>query len=124
MPRCPACACQGANLERFLRPAVLACLAAGAKHGYRILQELEGQPLFASAPPDTAGLYRTLRSLEKEGMVTSAWDAPDKGQARRLFTLTADGRDCLHRWAATLAHYADAVRALSGELTRVLEAHP
>ncbi|MCL1887512.1 MAG: PadR family transcriptional regulator, partial [Kiritimatiellaeota bacterium] len=102
------CACMGGTLPRLVRPAVLALLAQSPAHGYDLLRRLREIAMFAESPPDPGGVYKTLKALAAEGLVTGEWDTPDAdapGPPRRPFTLTAKGRECLANWAATLEHY-------------------
>ena len=54
---------------------------------------------FQKAKPDPAVVYRTLRSLEKEGCVLSKWDTNASGPAKRNYELTQKGHALLHAWA-------------------------
>jgi DNA-binding PadR family transcriptional regulator len=49
---------------------------------------------------DPGFLYRTLRAMEEEGLVRSSWDTSGSGPARRVYTLTDEGRAVLRAWAA------------------------
>ena len=40
---------------------------------------------------DRGSVYRTLRQLEKDGLVISGWDTSKDGPARRLYSLTDAG---------------------------------
>jgi poly-beta-hydroxybutyrate-responsive repressor len=99
------CACSGKTLDRLLRPVVLAMLARAATHGYDLVQQLGRLKMFAKSPPDTSGIYKTLKSMEKEGLIASDWDLGDHGPAKRSYALTKDGRSCLKHWATTLRAY-------------------
>jgi PadR family transcriptional regulator, regulatory protein PadR len=105
LPDLAGCACAGSNLEKFVQPAVLAVLVDGPMHGYSIVQHLGGLPMFQGHKPDTTGVYRFLKTLEQRGMVTSAWDTSKSGPARKQFSLTQAGRQCLRRWIETLDEY-------------------
>ena len=50
-------------------------------------------------------LYRTLRQLEKDGLLLSSWEPGPTGPARRVYTLTDLGRGWLDSWALTLDSY-------------------
>ncbi|MBM4165274.1 MAG: PadR family transcriptional regulator [Lentisphaerae bacterium] len=110
------CACSGKTLDRLLRPVVLAILARAGTHGYDLVQQLAKLEVFADSPPDTSGIYKTLKSMEKEGLVSSDWDCGKSGPAKRRFTLTQDGRTCLNRWAETLRTYRAQIDGLLGIL--------
>lgn len=76
------CACTGKNLVRLVRPAILTVLAEENLHGYRILERLAGMTMFHGQPPDPAGIYRVLKSMEQEGLVHCAWDLQGSGPAQ------------------------------------------
>ena len=99
------CACCGKSLPRLLRAALMALLQAGPRHGYAIVQSLAALRFFATDAPDVTGVYRTLKSMEKEGLLAAAWDMRQPGLPRRMFSLTANGRACLAKWQATLTAY-------------------
>lgn len=103
------CPCSGKNLMRLLRPAILRALAEKPLHGYMIAQHLGELAMFKNQPADAAGLYRTLKEMEKEGLLTSEWDTGEKGPARRLYRLTSGGRECLKQWERTLSRYLDMI---------------
>ena len=111
------CACSGRTLDRLLRPAVLALLAREKTHGYDIVQRLQDLKMFAEIPPDTSGVYKALKSMEDEGLVSAKWEFGDTGPAKRSYALTKDGMACLKRWAETLKTY----RAQVDELLSILD---
>jgi DNA-binding PadR family transcriptional regulator len=114
------CPCRGSTLDRLLRPAVLSCVAEESQHGYQIAKRLEALRIFKGAPPDLAGLYRCLRDLENQGLVAGEWDTPAGGKARRRFSITRDGVDCVRQWGSTLADYAAGIEDLRGRLRTVI----
>ncbi len=71
-------------------------------HGYQILQTLT---IFGLATFDPSTVYRTLRRLEKDGLIMSAWETGDSGPAKRVYSLTEAGEDFLKTWASTLEQY-------------------
>ena len=73
---------------------VLLALAQGPVHGYELLERLPEVEI------DPGFLYRTLRAMEEEGLVRSSWDTSGSGPARRVYTLTEEGRAVLKAWAA------------------------
>jgi len=66
------CSCSGKRLGRLLRPAIMTLLAEEVLHGYRIVQRLKQMRMFKDLSPNPTGVYRLLKSLEENGMVTSA----------------------------------------------------
>lgn len=81
-------------MRGMTQPRLLLSLAKQKSHGYELM-ELLGQE---GEAPDPGSLYRTLRSLEEDGLVCSAWDTSNTGPARRVYELTDLGVDYLHTW--------------------------
>jgi len=92
------------NLYRFVEPVVLLMLQKkGRSCGYDLCAELQEHAL-TDAEIDKAALYRTLRQLEKNGNVKSAWETGEGGPARRVYRLTKQGEEHLGEWAIVLEH--------------------
>jgi DNA-binding PadR family transcriptional regulator len=106
------CACSGKTLARLLRPALLALLARGETHGYDLVQQICGLAMFADTPPDTSGIYKLLKSMEREGLVSASWELGENGPAKRRYALTPEGRTCLNRWSGTLETYRAQIEGL------------
>jgi PadR family transcriptional regulator len=85
-----------ARLERFTEPAVLLVLRDSPGHGYELLEKL--QALMPAERIDMGNLYRILRSLERDGLVDSAWDDEAPGPAKRIYVITDSGRRVLAQW--------------------------
>ena len=106
------CPCRGATLAKLVQPAILAVLAEGGLHGYDIVQRAADLPTLRGHRPDPTGIYRILKAMARRGLLTAAWDASEKGPAKRCYTLTPAGRECLAAWVQTLHSYRDAIDAL------------
>jgi PadR family transcriptional regulator, regulatory protein PadR len=89
-----------ARVERFVEPALLLLLRERPHHGYELLERLP--ELTGEARIDVGNLYRLLRALEEEGIVSSEWSAELPGPAKRTYELTDEGRRLLDRWAEAL----------------------
>ena len=87
---------------RHLQPLCLALLARQPGSGYDVKLALSALPLFAKAPPDAPGVYRTLQAFEKRGLINGRRRLSKKGPARREYTVTPAGRACLAGWRKTL----------------------
>jgi poly-beta-hydroxybutyrate-responsive repressor len=83
----------------FLRPTLLLLLREEPGHGYDLLERARALGFDGSDP---GGLYRTLRKLEKEGLVRSAWASSDAGPQRRIYQITRAGMEELHQRAKAL----------------------
>jgi poly-beta-hydroxybutyrate-responsive repressor len=89
-----------ARVERFVEPSILLLLRERPLHGYELIERL---PEFtAEGRIDVGNLYRLLRTLEAEGLVSSEWSAELPGPAKRTYELTPEGRRLLDRWAEAL----------------------
>lgn len=86
----------------LLTTSLLAFLRNWNAYGYQLTQQLAeaGLPAF-----DSGTVYRTLRQLEKSGMVSSFWDTSDSGPARRMYSLTKAGEIFLSGWIDVLGKY-------------------
>lgn len=69
-------------------------------YGYEIVECLPKYAL-TDATIEGAALYRTLRTLEANGYVSSSWDAGG-GPARRNYSLTRSGEAHLGEWTHLL----------------------
>ena len=79
-------------------PVLLLLLAENPGHGYQLIERLK---TFGFGESRTGSLYRELRRLEDEGLVTSYWEASQtRGPARRVYELTREGRRSLKACAA------------------------
>ena len=100
------CTCAMGNLSRFVEPVVLLLLKQkGRSYGYDLSGDLQ-QHALTDAEIERAALYRTLRTLEKNGNVVSEWETDDSGPARRVYRLTPEGERHLDEWATVLEHVA------------------
>lgn len=97
--------------RELLVPYVLLAISAERAHGYLIERYLRG---LGMAQVEMSTLYRTLRQLERQGLVTSDWEAGAEGPARRVYSLTAAGRTWLRTGAAMLEGYRATLDAFFG----------
>jgi DNA-binding PadR family transcriptional regulator len=118
-----ACAVLGKTLNRLSQPTILTVLAASDKplHGYVIVQKAAQSPMFGGNKPDATGVYRTLKQMEENGLVTSHWETPKTGPAKRSFKLTDEGRISLRRWIDSLACYITTIDELRKMASEALE---
>ncbi len=86
----------------LLSSSLLAYLRRWNAYGYQLVQELakSGLPSF-----DSATVYRTLRQLERAGLVSSFWDTSESGPARRMYSLTKAGEAFLDLWLDLFGRY-------------------
>lgn len=86
----------------MLTTSVLAFLRTSNAYGYQLTRMLEeaGLPDF-----DSGSVYRTLRQLERSGMVSSFWDTSESGPARRMYSMTSAGELFLRGWIDVIDRY-------------------
>jgi len=86
----------------LLASSLLAFLHRWNAYGYQLVQELAraGLPAF-----DSTTVYRTLRQLERTGLVSSFWDTSESGPARRMYSLTKTGETFLNLWLDLFGRY-------------------
>ena len=86
----------------LLTTTLLAMLRNWNAYGYQLAQQLAeaGLPAF-----DSGTVYRTLRQLERTGLVSSFWDTSESGPARRIYSLTKAGDLFLSSWMDVLGRY-------------------
>jgi poly-beta-hydroxybutyrate-responsive repressor len=91
----------------ILATSLLAFLKMSSAYGYHLVQQLgdAGLPQF-----DSGTVYRTLRQLEKTGLVSSFWDTSASGPARRMYKLTAAGQVFLMTWFEALERHQAVLR--------------
>jgi PadR family transcriptional regulator, regulatory protein PadR len=118
------CPCSGATLDKFVQPAILAALTEGPMHGYGLAERINEMVGTCGGKPDVSGIYRFLKKMEADGFVASAWESGEKGHPRRLYTITAVGRDCLVRWTSTLETYLASISKLLTEARVALARKP
>jgi DNA-binding PadR family transcriptional regulator len=90
---------------------VMLALAAGERHGYAILKDVQQQAgSRLRFGPGT--IYGTLQRLMESGWVEeTSPPAPDVDQRRRYYRMTRSGRDALEAEVDRLGAILDAARA-------------
>jgi PadR family transcriptional regulator, regulatory protein PadR len=91
-----------AQPRMWVQPFLLLALEQWQSHGYELIRRMAS---FGFEALDRGSVYRTLRQLERDGLVSSGWDTSKGGPARRLYSLTDAGRAYLNVWAAALRGY-------------------
>lgn len=92
--------------RNFLRPCILLLLKESPAHGYDLLERARALGFTRSDP---GGLYRSLRSLEDDGLVRSAWESSTQGPDRRIYHITRAGAENLHQAAISVRFGSEAL---------------
>jgi poly-beta-hydroxybutyrate-responsive repressor len=85
-----------------LVPVILLTLREWNSYGYELMERTAAFG-FEAMNPGT--LYRTLRQMEKNGVVKSKWETSKGGPARRVYSITDAGEAYLDFWADALEQY-------------------
>src|SRR5216684_789112 len=88
--------------KNWLVPVLLLMLREWSSYGYELMEKLA---TFGLGTMNPGTFYRTLRQMEKEGMVSSNWDTSEGGPARRVYSITEAGEAYLKFWAQSLDQY-------------------
>lgn len=91
-----------ARPRNWLVPVILLSLKDWNSYGYELMERASAFG-FEAMNPGT--LYRTLRQMEKDGIVESTWETSRGGPARRMYTITDAGKAYLDFWARSLEQY-------------------
>ena len=95
----------------FLQSCLLVLLHREPGYGYSLmdgLQEFGFQP----GQMDISIIYRALRSLEEDGLVSDTWDDNSLGPQRRVYTLTPQGEEALAESIENLRQRRKEIEAL------------
>ena len=91
-----------ARPRNWAQPVILVMLREWNSYGYEMMERMAEFGLEAMNP---GTLYRTLRHMEKNGAVKSAWDTSKGGPPRRMYSITDAGEAYLQFWAKSLEQY-------------------
>ena len=83
-------------------PVILLMLRGWNSYGYELMEKMSTFGLNAMNP---GTFYRTLRQMEKDGIVSSSWDTSETGPARRVYSITDAGEAYLKLWTESLNQY-------------------
>jgi poly-beta-hydroxybutyrate-responsive repressor len=95
------CTSKSHKMERFLEVCLLLLLYDEAGYGYGLIEQLEYFG-FSQDELNVSTLYRTLRKMEKEGLVSSLWEEGGQGPRRRVYEITDSGKRNLEQWIKIL----------------------
>ena len=103
-----------ARPRNWAQPVILVLLREWNSYGYEMMERM-AEFGFEAMNPGT--LYRTLRDMEKNGAVKSAWDTSKGGPPRRVYSITDAGEAYLDFWVKSLEQYQRNVDAFFGLYT-------
>jgi DNA-binding PadR family transcriptional regulator len=88
-------------------------------HGYNLVDQIEAltKELICIDP---GSMYRLLRAMEEEGLVSSSWQTQEAGPSRRVYTIAKQGIEALEIMAESLAHRAASMQQLADHATQAV----
>lgn len=102
----------------MLTAHLLALLQGWTAYGYDLVQRLEDA---GYGDYNKGSIYRTLRQMERMGLVSSDWDTSTDGPARRMYTVTQGGLLFLKDWLTLVDAHRKDMETLLGMSTRSIE---
>ncbi len=88
--------------KNWMVPVLLLMLRGLNSYGYELMEKMAKYGL---STMNAGTFYRTLRQMEKDGMVSSTWDTSEGGPARRMYSITEAGENYLKFWSTSLEQY-------------------
>ncbi|NPV59478.1 MAG: PadR family transcriptional regulator [Actinobacteria bacterium] len=104
--------------RRFIEPRLLYLIKRGPSYGYQLTEDIGTLP-FPGPAPDSAAVYRTLRELERSGLVVSRWEHGEAGPSRRIYSITSMGEERLKAWVEAFRERAKLLEAFVAMCERV-----
>ena len=111
------------HLKGGLALLLLATLRDGPAHGYALARTIERRTENALQLREGT-LYPALHTLEREGLITSAWETPTGGRERKVYRLTPAGEKKLDEWSLGWQQFVAAVGRILAPAPEVLEGEP
>jgi len=108
---------RGRRGRHLLHPTLLFLMHQGPAHGYDLIDRLGN---FGIVELDPSLVYRVLRDMEADGLISSTWDEEKtQGPPRRVYQLTQDGDHVLKNYLTDL----DTTRQRIDQLINAYERH-
>ena len=95
----------------FLQSCLLVLLHREPGYGYSLMEDL-GEFGFHADQMDISIIYRALRDMQANGLVSDSWDNSSLGPQRRVYTITPQGEDTLTEWIENLRQRRKEIEAL------------
>lgn len=94
---------------------ILSVLAERPLHGYAIAREIERHSQNTLLLRE-GSLYPALRVLEQDGLIAGAWEIQPSGPARKVYSITEEGRAEVAQRAEKWRQYAQFMNTVLGRL--------
>lgn len=94
--------------RNYLHACLLLLIAESPSHGYDLVERL---PALGISNADSGAVYRTLRTLNRDGLVESWWEESHSGPGRRRYRISDAGVESLEAWATVAGGSVSALQA-------------
>jgi PadR family transcriptional regulator PadR len=98
------------EIRGHLDTMILATLGESEAHGYAVAQAIKGRSDGVFDLPE-GSIYPALHRLERSGLLASKW-SKGEGRKRRVYRLTARGREAVGEQRDEWRRFATAVEAV------------
>jgi PadR family transcriptional regulator PadR len=96
-------------------------LFRGPSYGYELIKSIQDFGFMkGQAPPGM--IYRHLRQLEEDGLVSSSWETEGAGPAKRVYRLTPEGEEVLAAWVDHMEKQVENLTSFVKQYRRVRKA--
>ena len=94
MQKYDICCCEDKHhkMEKFMEICLLCFLNEGQGYGYGLIEQLSVFG-FSYDATNIGSLYRTLRRMELDELVTSSWEEGGQGPKRRVYKISLKGKE-------------------------------
>lgn len=117
----PAAGVGGGRYRRsVLETSILTLLAEESTHGYDLVDQVSGMASDLVCI-DPGSMYRLLRGLEEQGLVSSSWQPAETGPSRRVYAISEQGLEALEIMAESLAMRARSMQRLAEQANRAVD---
>jgi poly-beta-hydroxybutyrate-responsive repressor len=96
--------------QRYIQPSILLALKGKPTYGYELISEISKFG-FVDGPAPPGMIYRHLRELEENALVSSEWETGGTGAAKRVYQLTMEGNEVLEFWIEHMRQQANKLLA-------------
>jgi PadR family transcriptional regulator, regulatory protein PadR len=96
--------------QRYIQPSILLALKDKPTYGYELISEISKFG-FVEGPAPPGMIYRHLRELEENALVSSEWETGGTGAAKRVYQLTMEGNEVLEFWIEHMKEQANKLLA-------------
>lgn len=102
----------GRYRRSVLETSILTLLAGTQTHGYDLVEQVSSLAADLVCI-DPGSMYRLLRGLEEQGLVSSSWQPAETGPSRRVYTITGQGIEALEIMAESVSMRAKSMQYLA-----------